>query len=201
LGGLVLAIWAVPGLAAAGELDRATLTVRTYNHFGVSTDDLLAARARVEATFEDAGVHLLWRDCWYRRHAGTDAPHCRLPHSASDLTLRLQAADPAHGSRFVSMGFSLVHLPDRAPFLATVFADLVSSIARGSSVDFAMLLGRAIAHELGHLLLNRNDHAGAGLMRADWTRRDLKQDRAADWRFEPDEIAAIRAAAASRTSR
>ena len=81
------------------------------------------------------------------------------------------------------MGFSLVNLEKGVPFLATVFVDLVASISRSAAVDFRRLLGWAIAHEIGHLLLNTSRHADQGLMRADWSRGELRQNKATDWAF------------------
>ena len=36
-----------------------------------------------------------------------------------------------------------------------------------------MLLGTVIAHELGHLLLSTNSHSTFGLMRANWSGKEL----------------------------
>jgi hypothetical protein len=78
-------------------------------------------------------------------------------------------------SRFVSMGFSLVGTPGAAPFLATVYVDRAESVARGAGIDPRRVLGLAIAHEIGHVLLNSNSHAPSGLMRADWSRTELRR--------------------------
>jgi hypothetical protein len=39
----------------------------------------------------------------------------------------------------------------------------------------AIILGHAMAHELGHLLLGMNSHSRDGLMRAQWNRGDLAE--------------------------
>ena len=125
----------------------------------------------VDGIFQEAGIGLSWLDCWYRDKEPADAPpQCREPLGANELTLRLQAPNPVPGKRYVSMGFSLVNLDEGVPFLATVFVDLVASISAGAAVDFRLLLGRAIAHEIGHLLLDSTRHADHGLMRAAWSR-------------------------------
>ena len=36
-----------------------------------------------------------------------------------------------------------------------------------------MLLGTVIAHELGHLLLSTNSHSAFGIMRANWSAKEL----------------------------
>lgn len=203
-GAIAVVLLGIPGTAIAQDhavgrdFSRATLVVRTYNNYGVSNEDLRAARTHADEIFKDAGIEISWKDCWYRDKEATDASQCRQPLGTEDVILRLQTTHPAPGTRFVSMGFSLVNVAEGVPFLATVFTDFVSSVARKSNVSFSLLLGRAIAHELGHLLLNQNDHPRTGLMRADWTRATLLKNEAADWAFREDEVASIRAAAAHR---
>ena len=178
------------------------LTVRTYNNFGVSPEDLSAARPHVEAVFHDAGIELSWVDCWYRDKeiAGTSA-HCSEPLKANEVILRLQAANPLPGKRYVSRGFALVNIADGLPFLATVYADLVRTVSRDAHLDFQLLLGRAIAHEIGHLLLDTNRHAESGLMRAGWSNAELRQNAQRDWSFRSGEIEVIRSAAVTRNDR
>jgi hypothetical protein len=59
-------------------------------------------------------------------------------------------------------------------------------------MDARLLLGYAIAHELGHLLLASNTHNTRGLMRPIWRDDELRSKRSADWNFTPQEVAAIR---------
>jgi len=57
----------------------------------------------------------------------------------------------------------------------------VGSSSKGAAV--ASVLGFAVAHEVGHLLLGTNAHAAAGLMRALWSRSDLQRNNPSDWLF------------------
>jgi hypothetical protein len=87
--------------------------------------------------------------------------------------------------------------------LATVFLDLVEPVARRNGADVNEVLGRAIAHEIGHLLLGTSSHSAAGLMRAIWTDRELGRNDPRDWLFGTGEGALLRAArlrAASQAS-
>ena len=179
-----------------------SLSVRVFDNYGVAADDLLVARAHVNAIFQDAGIGLSWLDCWGRgKEPVVVSEECRQPLGKTDVVLRLQAAQPVPGKRYVSMGFSLVNLEEGVPFLATIYADRVASISRRAGVDSRRLLGRAIAHEIGHLLLNTNLHATRGLMRAGWSRAELKRDSSSDWGFLEEEVATIRTSAISRNGR
>ena len=82
----------------------------------------------------------------------------------------------------VAMGTSVVDGRSRAGVLATIYADRVSWMASHTTTEPAVLLGRAIAHELGHLLLG-GSHASAGIMRRNWSANDLRCDRPGDWQF------------------
>jgi hypothetical protein len=67
-------------------------------------------------------------------------------------------------------------------------------MARVGGVDGAILLARAIAHEIGHLLMGTTQHASNGLMRAVWSQAELRRKAAADWEFSKAEAQAMRRA-------
>jgi hypothetical protein len=76
--------------------------------------------------------------------------------------------------------------------LATVYVDRVLNLVRRLDIDQRTLLGRTIAHEIGHLLLATNRHSTSGLMRELWSPEELLASRADDWALRPFEAAAIR---------
>src|SRR5439155_10444253 len=43
------------------------------------------------------------------------------------------------------------------------------------------LLGRVVAHEVGHLLLGTTAHSATGLMRARWNDEEARRDHPMDW--------------------
>ena len=184
--------WQAVGLAA-------TIFIRSYNNFGVPVADLAVAREHAQAILQEAGVNVVWTDCWAggRREPADMVSRCEDP-VGGDIVLRLQKTRETDRSRFVSMGFSLVGTPGAAPFLATVYVDRADSVARGAGIDPRRVLGLAIAHEIGHVLLNSNSHASSGLMRADWLRTELRRKDAAAWRFLETEAAQIRVTALER---
>ena len=158
------------------------MVARTFNYAGVPDGDLQKAQTRAEAILGKAGIEVSWLDCWLVDREPADAsPSCRQPLGATDV-MRVGLATPDNGTRFSSMGFSLVDAADgRAPCLATMYANRVANVARGAGVDARELTGRAIAHEIGHLLLATNQHAATGLMRAAWSRAEMRHDNPADW--------------------
>jgi hypothetical protein len=183
--------WQAVGLAA-------TIFIRSYNNVGVPAADLAAAREHAQAVLQEAGVNIVWADCWIGGRQPADAPaRCQEP-IGGDVVLRLQKTARTDPSEFVSMGFSLIGTPGAAPFMATVYVDRVESVARAARIDQRRVLGLTMAHEIGHLLLNSNAHAASGLMRAYWSVNELRRGDPASWRFLEAEAALVRTAALER---
>jgi hypothetical protein len=93
------------------------------------------------------------------------------------------------------LGFSYVDAESRQALLGTVFADRISAVASRLGMERGTLLGRAIAHEVGHLLLGSTGHPINGLMRDRWSARRGDSE---GWLFSVDEAANMRAALAAR---
>ena len=92
----------------------------------------------------------------------------------------------------VALGESMVDREERGGVLMTVDLFRVSAIARNTSTGMPVLLGRAIAHEIGHLLLGSAEHARLGLMRALWSHDELRGLKPANWGFSSHEAAQMR---------
>ena len=146
------------------------VVVRMYDMQGLSANTVSAARATAAHILESADIDLRWADC-----------PCTRPAGPVELMIRLSASTPE--SEPASLGFSYVDTRKRAGTLATVFTDRVHTLAVASRADEGELLGRAMAHEIGHLLLREPGHAESGLMRPLWTDDELRQNRPDDWTF------------------
>jgi hypothetical protein len=163
-----------------------SLVVRIYDAYGVSADHLAKARTTVDAIMQTADVAVTWPPC-----------PCPSPVGSGELIVRILAASPASARE--SLGFSYVDLEHKAGTLATVFADRVRTMARIAEVDEGELLGRAIAHEIAHLLLGTRDHQHYGLMRGQWTTSELLKQQPSDWTLSSTERTNIRKAVARRS--
>src|SRR5687767_9552392 len=102
--------WQAVGLAV-------TIVIRSYNNAGVPAADLAAAKAHTEAVLQEAGLNIVWADCWAgdRSRPTEEAARCKEP-VGGDIVLRLQKTKHTDRSKFVSMGFSLVKTA--TPFLS-----------------------------------------------------------------------------------
>jgi hypothetical protein len=162
-----------------------SVVVRVYDMQGIPASELATARAAAARILNAAGITVRWADC-----------PCDAPAGPVELMVRVAASTPA--SDPASLGFSYVDLDRRAGTLATVFADRVHGLAGAARVDAGELLGRAMAHEVGHLLLGTRDHASTGLMRGRWTSIELAQNRPVDWMLSGGDASHLRQALARR---
>jgi hypothetical protein len=97
-----------------------------------------------------------------------------------------------------AFGLTYVDRETNRGWLATVFADRIGQASTRAGVDVGTLLGRVMAHEIGHLLLGTGYHGAAGLMRADWPDAFLTRT-GDDWRFSPREAVRMHEAVESLT--
>jgi hypothetical protein len=75
-----------------------------------------------------------------------------------------------------------------------LYFDRVIETARAQRVTPSLVLGAAVAHEIGHLLLRRGGHSAEGLMRASWKTADWQRAALGLLLFSPHEGKTIRSA-------
>ena len=159
------------------------LAVHVYNQVAdLSREDQQIALDVASDVFSTISVDVAWTMC---------EPGMCLTPSAEALKLRLARSPDSGEASSGVLGQALIDARARAGVLATIFIDRTVRLASGLGIDHRTLLGRAIAHELGHLLLGTPAH-GAGLMREIWSRDELQGSRTSDWRLDPLDASAIR---------
>lgn len=184
--GLLSAMTCPVGEASASEASRLTITIHLYNYAAVP--DKMLARAKEEAggIFTNAGLMALWRD-----HALSLAD-LRHPHQSTEFwdgthfVLRLLRQARQQSSKN-AMGEAV------SAEIADVFVNRATEQAAVSELSVSRMLGHAIAHEIGHLLLGYNSHSPGGIMASPWSRQDLSRISKGNLRFTQQEVARIRA--------
>lgn len=173
----LLGIPADAGGEAAEPMPGPAAVVRFYKA-AIPAEEFGAARRLAAGILRAAGVAVSWSGCW--PDAGSIAPGCRRPLGPNEIILHIVTAIDANArANRQSLGFSLVDRETATGTVANVYADRVAVLAGGVGADRLRLLGRAIAHEIGHLLMGTNRHSARGLMRAVWflSRERLKSGR------------------------
>ena len=164
---------------AAGESPVA-LTVRLYNTAAVPADQLASARLAADVILRDTGLTVTFRPCG-QFAGGTDS--CDEPLKRSEVVVRIIDAPTFNATLHPeAYGVTYIVKDTNRGWLASLFADRIGAAAQRVGVDAGTLLGRVMAHEIGHLLLGIDYHGAAGVMRADWP-DELLQRNTDDWRF------------------
>jgi hypothetical protein len=167
-----------------------SLLVRIYDNAGILASELASALRTTHDIMRRADLIVDWVQCRARRDGLVPAV-CDQPLSSSDVVVRLiEGSDKETGERR-ALGYSLFDSNGISGF-ATVYVDRVDWLARRAQYPRAPLLGRAIAHEIGHLLLRSNAHTEGGLMREVWTAEQVVRNRREDWTFSADQNGDIR---------
>ena len=197
------ATFAVPRPAFAEDPH---VVIRMYDVAAAGLEVRAEAMRIAASIVDDAGVAVRWMDC---SRGGADHPCYTIP-GARELVVRIMPT-PATGTsrsrealsiRGMSdgadrqLGFAAVGDSARAGILATVYYESVEAVARSSGMTTSRLLGRAIAHEVGHLLMPGGGHSPSGLMRAPWAYQELMENRREDWVFSPSDGRLLRATVA-----
>jgi hypothetical protein len=180
--------------ATTGERQTAsdeTLYVRVYNANVFAAADLDVIQRVATDVLAASAIGLRWLDCENGNSAVT-AASCEAPLAPMELAVRFVRLPPEAAGGQLELGYALVDSKAEAGKLATIFTNRVQWLAAQAGVDPRRLVGFAVVHELGHLLLGTRSHAGSGLMRAVWSPADLQRERSRDWLFAPSEAARIR---------
>ena len=156
----------------AGENDpSSTITVQIYNYSQASPALLAGAEREAGRILGMAGLRAVWLECPLGRSTTGPQRSCQKAPDATDLRLRVLAAPVQNKFQDTVFGFA-VH-----PVLASVYYDYALRRAKSDDAEFEtpIILGCAIAHELGHLLLGTNSHSDKGIMQPRWEPNQVRQ--------------------------
>lgn len=161
------------------------ITIRVYDGYALPAPVLDEAVMVAGKTFLEAGFKADFVVC------GEVAalPGCQDPPGPGDIVLRVQAG-PREGDKV--LGTAFVDPRTRTGTLASLNAFAITEVSRRAGIGLAPLLGWALAHEVGHLLLGSTNHSERGLMRPMWTDAELRRADHDVWRFAGEDAAVMR---------
>jgi hypothetical protein len=162
-------------------------------HIRLETADPLPMLARIELMREATSI---WRDGRVRLNWLKSAAEPN-PRATLRVLVTRKAAGTSATERHWPVG-ELLRLPDRREMALVSTEGAERVLARSSRPQFldapsdydrrlGIVLGRALAHEIGHFLLHTGTHAESGLMRANFL-PDEFSDTAMD-AFTLDDVA------------
>ncbi|MDX1984263.1 MAG: hypothetical protein SFV51_28565 [Bryobacteraceae bacterium] len=155
--------------ASFAKTDAVTLVVQDLA--GLSPSEVDQAMAEAGRVLGQAGVTVAWIRC----QPGTEDPACGLPAPTS-LFVRIYGSDSVTGAWKADSGAFGFALTSPAPDFgrhAGVLYGRIRKCASDTGAHPGRLAGSVIAHEVGHLLLERSRHSETGLMKGHWGKGEL----------------------------
>jgi hypothetical protein len=166
------------------------LRVSIFNSSPISPATIERAEGEAGRVLRDVGVEVIWLNC------PQDGPHeaslglCSEASFPSHLHLHILRASRGLKASTVGISFSA---EDGKGCYADLFYEPIQQLQDETHASASVILGHAMAHELGHLLLGTNSHSPSGLMRAHWTPDDLTNASKGSLRFSPKQSLRIMA--------
>lgn len=166
------------------------ITVHVYNISEVPAQTLAVAEAEAGKVFERAGIQVLWvsgpltpAEVWKSKDRSS-------PCVRSDIFLRIYNQSMVKPWRVNGSALGFV-LPFQNSH-AIVFYDRVHRLCQIRQNEPAPILGAAMAHEIGHLMLGSEQHSPIGMMGERWLSSDLIAASQGLLRFRAGEAALMR---------
>jgi len=170
------------------------ITVQVYNWASVAPQIVADAENEATRIFRATGVAVSWLNCPLSVHQAEASTICIAPCPPNRFAVRINSEMPADLPK-TSLGVAL----SETGIYVTVYYPRVDEYAKLGLASHAQVLGHAIAHEVGHLLLGPASHTGFGIMRGAWTAEDLHSMAMGALLFSRQQAAVIRKAVILRT--
>ena len=166
----------VTGDAFAEDTDP-QIVVHVDNYAHILRPDRSVAEEFATQIYAKAGVRIVWAT----GDDKADAPglHVRVQLLPSDMAMRKIKTD--------GLADTVFGMAARGAGRAYIFTHRIAGQALRHSDDFRRLLGRILAHEVGHLVLPPHSHSDDGIMRA-----NIGVHSTSDLRFTTEQGIAIR---------
>ena len=150
-----------PGISSAGSFEQGAPILIKLDGMA-HLPELDQARSIVAGIYRAAGV-----DLQFGEHTASVSSNRTLT-----IVLTTRKAAPA-GVRRDATGVAPTPGDGSRGTVAYIFLDAIVEFAGAHRVPLAYVLGCAIAHEIGHLLLPPNAHEAGGIMRGQWHPADF----------------------------
>jgi hypothetical protein len=163
-----------------------TLRVLACDQAGIPNESWFKAKEEVMRVFKDAGIELLWSEV-------RGSKECIRPAAGSAYVVVVQARRPKGVSSIDAIGMAPAYRKLAYVFFESVkrFDTRFNSMI-GQKFSLGIVLGHAIAHEMGHAILALVPHS-TGIMRGSWSYAEWREMFQGLLLFDPDSVEAMRA--------
>ena len=194
--------------AASSETSPA-ITIHVHNYARVAPKTLAEAEEVATGIFREAGIDARWAETDVAAVNDQENFAGHVTYSLADIQLSILPRDMS--DRFGLPKNVMGVVPRSDAQIAYVFDSTVEALFQTTlsayrtghidrRVSESQILGIAIAHELGHLLLELQGHSAEGIMRGDWGLRDLRNATFGTLLFTLEQAEVLRANARSRNT-
>lgn len=174
---VVLLVLLLPISSAAQEHPSGSLRLQIHFHNYADAPPwmLREAVSIARGAYRGANIEIDWLDCTPAL-PGLPAPSaCHDQPRPTSLVVQLASNKMARQTSIAKriFGYALPSLPGRFSTRASLFYERIQDYSEAHGLDSNVLLGMALAHEIGHLLLGRDSHDARGLMSCPWDKADI----------------------------
>ncbi len=192
--GFVLTLPPSPAETIQPSAAELRVTVYVFNSAHVDSRGLAKAEAQAAGVFEKVGIKITWVAGLTAREApGHPVGEAWNP---ANLDLRIWTRPMARGTAIPStaLGYCLSMELGQA----VVLSDAIHNLAAIWGAEAADILGLAMAHEIGHLLLQTASHSANGMMEPRYLQKDLATAERGRLMFTREETNSMRNAVRRR---
>jgi hypothetical protein len=169
-----------------------SMNVLLYDHARVAEGKLAQAEQTVIRIFAEAGIEVKPLECASPYAPDHTVPACLRPLEPTDLVVRIEPG--VRPDAKLTLGFS------QGATYASIYYQRAVEFAADQLAPEVEILGCGISHEIGHLLLQTVEHSARGIMRAEWSKEELKLMNIRNLHFSPQEARAMRSEVERRTN-
>jgi hypothetical protein len=182
------------GLAMVAQSERPQLNVVLCDQVGLHDRILHLTTTHASRIFARAGVDLVWLEL------ERGSRECKAPPVDNHVTVIIARRAPKGWTSSDVLGMAPAGTNRAYIFhdLAARFMQSANRLGSGGS-EMGVLLGHAIAHELGHILMPGISH-GQGVMTANWSFKEWHRASDGTLLFNPDHATIIRKTTSRRTN-
>jgi len=175
---------------------RPTVTLLVFVETGVDQKAISMAEKATKSIFDHSGIELVWQLCEAGRTV-TDDP-CSQQKGFTQFRMSIVGARPGNTTEDM-LGYT--HLFDDGGGVSGVYLPAAAELAARYQARLGDVLGAAIAHEIGHLLLGANAHSNDGVMFAHWGAKQFERIKINELNFASDQSKKLRTEVESRSAK
>jgi hypothetical protein len=164
-------------VAKPNDNERGRIEIRVYDLAGVAPKTLAEAERQAGRVFHKAGIETEWHHVILAGAPNPEGLAGLPPPYQSTFVLRILDNEMSEklDIREEALGYAITCPVEERGCIANLLYPRLVALSEQGDASLSEILGYALAHELGHLLLSANAHSRTGVMQARWTGETLRE--------------------------